>query len=181
MLKRNVFVFILLFFCISCSPFSREIIRQSDEQLTIPEVQQNPGKYMKRQVLWGGIIIETKNQKNNTTLIKVLKSELDYTKEPKATGTPEGRFVISYRGFLDPFIYREGRLITVAGEIAGIKGFPLGDSSYAYPVVSARQIHLWEYGYYRDNYPPPYWHDPFWWSNYPFWDNYPYYRNYYWH
>ncbi len=170
---EKITIYAVLIFLVSCAPFSKELIRESDEALTVKEVQLKPGTYLNRMVLWGGIIIETMNQKEKTW-VKVLKTNLDYEKEPKNLRNPEGRFLIEFPGFLDPMKYREGRLITVVGEIKGARQLPLGQTVYDYPVVTAKQIHLWSDGSYYGRRPPPYWYDPFWWSNYPFWHNYPY-------
>ena len=171
--KNTTIVFIASLLLISCAPFSREIIRQSDEVLSVAAVQLDPEKYVNRQVLWGGIIIETVNRKDNT-MMKVLRSALDYDKEPKPVREPQGRFLVEYNGFLDPYLFREGRSITVVGVITGVRNVVLGDATYAYPVVSAKQVHLWT-DTYRGRRPPAYWNDPFWWPSYPRWYIYPYY------
>jgi outer membrane lipoprotein len=42
------------------------------------------------------------------------------------------------------FRNKEGREITVAGEIAGREALPLAGIQYTYPVILAKEIHLWE-------------------------------------
>lgn len=163
----------------SCVPLSREVMRQVDENLTYQLVQQDPERYRGKTVLWGGVIIETTNRKDET-LIKVSATELDMEKRPKNLDRSAGRFIVRYGGFLDPVIYKQGREITVGGEIIGQEILPLGETQYSYPVLSAKEIHLWERRvYYR--YPDPYYWDPFW---YPYWYpyRYPYwrYRPWYW-
>lgn len=175
--KNTIIVFIASLLLISCAPFSRQIIRQSDEVLSVAAVQLDPGKYVNRQVLWGGFIIETVNHKDKTT-IKVLRSALDLDKEPKPVREPQGRFLIEYNGFLDPYLFREGRSITVVGVITGARSLALGKATYSYPVVSAKQVHLWTDAY-RGRRPPAYWNDPFWWPSYPRWYIYPYYGPFY--
>lgn len=178
---RKTFLIVLLLSALAtaCTPFSREVIRQSDEVLTVAEVQANPGRYLQTQVLWGGIVVEATNEKDST-LIMVLRTKLDFEKQPKDLRNTEGRFVIEYKGFLDPFVYRKGRLVTVAGDIAGVRKLAVGNTTYNYPVVAAKQLQLWETGYYTGRRPPAYWNDPFWWPRYPapLGDIYPY-DNYY--
>jgi len=166
-------------FMASCAPLSKEVMRQVDETLTYEVVRQDPDRFVGKTVLWGGVIIETANRKDET-LIKVRATELDLEKRPKNLDRSAGRFIVRYAGFLDPAIYREGREVTVGGEVTGKEILPLGGTQYTYPVLLAKEIHLWEKRvYYR--YPDPYYWDPFW---YPYWYpyRYPYwrYRPWYW-
>jgi outer membrane lipoprotein len=148
-------------------------MRQVDEIRPFSEIQKSPETYVKKTVLWGGVIIETTN-KQNETLIKVLQTELDAEKRPENLDISSGRFLVHYPGFLDLVIYAKGREITVVGEIVGKEVFKVGEIQYIYPVVLSKEIHLWEkrseymYGY------PPYWdYNPYWWYRHPYW-RYPY-------
>jgi len=77
----------------------------------------------------------------------------------------EGRFLVLYDKYLDPYLFRNGKKITVAGEIIGEKIKPLGEMDYRYPILSSKQIYLWpEYYYYSY---PYYYYDPWW--GYPYW------------
>jgi len=80
--------------------------------------------------------------------------------------TSEGRFLILTDKYLDPYIFRRGKKITIAGEILGEKIKPLGEMDYRYPIVSSKQIYLWPEYYYRP-YPYYYYYDPWW--GYPNW------------
>jgi outer membrane lipoprotein len=92
--------------------------------------------------------------------------------EPKVKRS-EGRFVILVEGYVDPYVFRKGRRITVAGEILGRKVIRLGELEYPYPLLLSKQIYLWgEYYYYP--YPAPYYpwgyygyYGPWW--RYPYW------------
>ena len=159
----------------SCAPLSKEVMRQVDETLTYRVVQKGLQKYGGKNVLWGGVIIETTNKQGETTL-QIRQTELDIEKRPKNLDSSAGRFMVRYAGFLDPAIYLAGREITVGGQIVGAETFPLGGIQYTFPVLLAKEIHLWEkidprgyyypYGYY-----PPYW-GPYW---SPYWRHRPYY------
>ena len=157
---------------VSCAPLSKETLRQADEKLTLREIQKDPQSYVGKTVLWGGVIVETTNKKNET-LIKIMQTELDYEKRPKDLDKSAGRFLVRYLGFLDPAIYKQGREITAAGEVVGIEVLPLGTIQYVYPLIQAKEIHLWErrqeYGplYYS----PWYYYEPslFLWHRHPFW------------
>jgi outer membrane lipoprotein len=173
---RKIFAALVLAAAIlsSCAPFSKEVMRQVDETLTYQAVQKNPRDFLGKTVLWGGVIVKTTNRQDET-ILEVRQSELDIEKRPKDPDSSAGRFIVRYAGFLDPAIYEGGRQVTVAGEIAGEETSPLGGVQYIYPVILAKEIHLWERmdpRYYR--YPywdyPPYW-GPYW---YPYWRYRPY-------
>jgi outer membrane lipoprotein len=157
---------------LSCSPFSRQALDQVDLTLPFPEIQKAPQKYMNKNVLWGGQIIET-SVKKDATFISVIDKPLDYDKRPVSGDASDGRFIIRCPGFLDPAVYKPGRDVSVIGTIIGTEVRPVGELQYTYPVVESRQIHLWERL-------PKYWGPPYWgypmmpypYVGYP----YPYYR-----
>ena len=176
MLKWSFLATFFTLLC-ACAPFSKEIMRQVDPALTFAKVQQDPQPYIGKVVLWGGMIVETENRKDET-ILKVMRTELDYQKRPLNPDQSAGRFIVRYAGFLDPAIYRQGREITVAGEVAGKEALPIGGILYTYPVILAKEIRLWEkwvgtpYGY-----PPGFWGPyPYWYYRYPYWG----YPLYYW-
>jgi len=175
MKKKVLLLFLFSGWLISCSPFSREITRQFEENHSLREIQKNPQLHIGKKVLWGGVILETKNKKGET-LLEVIQTELDIQKRPVNLDHSSGRFLVLQAGFLDPAIYQKGREITVAGEIVGQEVFPLGETQYTYPILAAQEIHLWDkpeevmpafpYGY---RYPPHWWHPyPFGWYG-PYW------------
>ncbi len=165
---RLVIVLFAAGFLVSCAPLSREIMSQVDNTLTYQVVQQNPERYVGKIVLWGGVIVEVTNKEGETD-IKVRQTELDVEKRPKDLDRSAGRFIVRYAGFLDPAIYRAGRLITVAGQVAGKEAHPLGNIQYSYPVLEAKEIYLWEVQEYMRPTYPYYWNYPYWWGRYPWW------------
>jgi len=165
-----VFGLLLLIAFSGCSPISRELRVQADRTLSFQQVFQDPEVSKGKIVIWGGEIIETTNQKDGTTLIVLLQRPLDWTQEPKIQRS-EGRFIILVEGYVDPYVFRRGRRITVAGEILGKKVMRLGELEYPYPLLRSKQIYLWgEYYYYPYPYYPwgyygyygPRWGYPYW-------------------
>jgi outer membrane lipoprotein len=144
---------------------SKDLRTKSDPSLTLNQVRQNPEAFKGKLVVWGGEIIETINQKDGTTQVEVLQKPLGCRGEPKETVTSEGRFLILADKYLDPYLFRKGKKITVAGEIQGEKIKPLGEMDYRYPLLSSKQVYLWPEYYYR---PYPYSYYDLWWG-YPYW------------
>ena len=143
---------------------SKDLRTKSDLSLTLSQVRQNPESFKGKWVVWGGEIVETVNQKEGTTQIEVFQRPLGWRGEPKETTASEGRFLILADQYLDPYVFRRGKKITVAGEIRGEKIKPLGQMDYRYPLVSSKEIYLWPVSYYQ---PYPYsYYDPWW--GYPY-------------
>jgi len=171
MIRRfQLFLLFLLFLLIilisGCAHvISKDIRSKADPSLTFRQVFQNPNAYKEKTVVWAGEIIQTANQKDGTTLIEVFQRPLGWRGEPKETVTSEGRFLILAETFLDPYIFRRGRKITVAGEIQEERIKSLGEMDYRYPLILSKQIYLWPEHYYYSY--PYYYYDP-WWS-YPYW------------
>ena len=168
MKNRFSWSFILLFILLSgCAHvISKDLSIKSDPSLTLNQARQNSNMAKGKWVVWGGEIVETVNQKDGTTQIEVFQKPLGWRGEPKDTSTSEGRFLILVDKFLDPYIFRGRRKITVAGEIIGEKIKPLGEMDYRNPMVSSKQVYLWPEYYYQPY--PYYYYDPWWWG-YPYW------------
>lgn len=113
------------------------------EDLTFPMVLQNPDAYVGDTVLWGGDIIEIANAQEGTRIV-VLETPLSGHERPKGAQQSQGRFIAMSSKFLDPAVYKKGRKITMAGVVAGKETLPLGNANYTYPVVTVKQLHLWE-------------------------------------
>jgi len=163
-LRASFFIFGFLLFILlqGCLPISKHLRAQADKTLSFQQVFQNPEANKGKIVIWGGDVIEAINQKDGTTLIVVLQRPLDWTEEPTFKRS-EGRFIVLAEGYVDPYVFRKGRRITVAGEIQGRKVMRLGELEYPCPFLRSKQIYLWgEYYYYP--YPAPYY--PWWYYGY---------------
>ena len=148
-------------------------LQQQARRVTLAQVRADPGAYQGTIVIWGGRIINTTNDVNSSA-IYVLCLPLDGSGKPVLGADSPGRFIASSKEFLDPEVYKSGRLVTVAGSIVGLESQPVQNSRYNYPVLNIKQIHLWpaepRYRYYYEPgwgwyyYPYPGWS---WW--YPGW------------
>ena len=164
-----------LFFALSflvCGPFSltgcapvisKQLRQQVAKDLTLGAVSKNPDAYKGKIVLWSGVIISSVNLKEGT-MIEVLQKPADMQGKPKDVDESEGRFLALYPGYLDVAIYNGGRKVTVAGQIQGKKIQPLGEIDYTYPLISAKEIHLWPVEKEDKFYPYPLWHYPWWYG-----------------
>jgi outer membrane lipoprotein len=144
---------------------------QVDKDLPFREVFRDPDACKGRTVMWGGVIIEAKNQKEGT-LLEVLQKPLDWGGQPREGDESEGRFLALHEGFLDTALYAKGREITAAGEIRGKRVQPIGEVEYGYPLLAVKEIHLWPERVRERVVPAPYWGYPWWWDS-PFPPRYP--------
>jgi outer membrane lipoprotein len=119
------------------------------------EVITNPAKYKNAPVRWGGTIIEVENEASFSA-IQVLLYPLGSYGYPDLDEANQGRFILKSVEFLDPAVYKKNLSITVAGIIDGDTERKVGNKTLKLPVVTAKQIHIWEepdnsvyYGGYR--------------------------------
>ncbi|MBI5026797.1 MAG: Slp/YeaY family lipoprotein [Nitrospirae bacterium] len=170
-----IIIVVLLLFSGCAHVVSDEALKMVDTEISFKELLRDPEAYRGRVVLLGGVIIQTKNTKEGTIIV-VLQKALDRWGRPIEEDVSAGRFLILYPGYLDPFIYSDGKEITVVGEVSGKKTMPLGEIEYVYPVISPKEMYLRK-PFYRELYPyPPYWYDPYWYPyRYgPYWYSPPY-------
>jgi len=174
-MKAQLFIPLLLILIVSCAPFSPQVMQEVKKEIAFSEVLKAPENFQGETVIWGGVIIET-IARSGDTLIIVRQTELDFQKRPKEPDKSAGRFLIRYRGFLDPSIYSRDREITVAGTLAGKEERPIGELHYMYPVIESKELRLWEKMEKQPYYYDPWYRDPFF---YP-WSPYPWHRHPFW-
>ena len=170
---RSFWMFFLLLILAGCAPvISTNLREQTDPSLTFGEVIRNPDAFKGRTVIWGGEIIETTNEKDGDTVLEIFQRPLSWREEPQETAASEGRFLVRVEKYLDPYVYRRGRKVTVAGEVLGEEVRPIGKMDYRYPLILSKELYLWTY-YYPYSYSPyPYdygypYHYGSWGYNYP--------------
>ncbi len=140
---RLIVITALLFLSACAPPFSRSVLDQVDRTITFRDLRSDPERYKGKLVMLAGVIVEVRNAREGT-LIEVLQRPAGRRGQPLETDSTEGRFIISTDQFLDAAVYHQGRLITVVGQAAGLKIQPLGEIEYRYPVITAKELHLWE-------------------------------------
>lgn len=95
-----------------------------------------------RTVMWGGVILDTRNLESQTRL-EVLAYPLNRRQMPLRDRDPLGRFILEHQGFLEPASYSEGRMVTVVGTVIRSENGKVGGSDYKYPVIKASKLYLW--------------------------------------
>lgn len=168
-----------------CTPvFTKDALRRVDPSVSFAALRANPNAYLGRYLILGGVIAKVTNTSQGAE-IEVVQFRLNSERRPVESLDSGGRFLATTKGFLDPQIYKAGRLISLVGQVTGEVSRPLGGIEYRYPVLKIFEFHIWvpermrysppPYPYYYD----PYYYDPFFVNPYfyPYW--YPYrYRVY---
>lgn len=127
-------------------------------------------------VRWGGAIAALEHKENQSWL-EIVERPLDRDGRPERGDRSGGRFLARVDGFLEPTVYKKGRLITVSGVLENRERRRIGDYDYDYVVVKVLESYLWPRQTQRAYLEPlPYgWYGPW----YPWgWGPYPYYHRY---
>jgi len=169
-------LYVMLFFALGgftgCAPaLSKQLREEAGNPVPFEALLRRTDDYKGRIVIVGGYILETLNEPEGSWLT-VLQSPLDSQNRPESSDLSQGRFLVWSTEFLDPVVYSKERRITVGGQVIGSQQRKLGSLTYQYPVVEAREIHLWakEAEHIGPYYDP--WYYP--WYRYPYPYRYPY-------
>ena len=116
----------------------------ANRSVTPDEAVSNAETLSGTRVLWGGVIVSSKNLANRT-VVEVLAYPLDGDQRPETDAQPLGRFLAERNGYLETADYRAGRELTVVGPLQGVRSGNVGEATYQYPVVDAEELYLWPY------------------------------------
>ena len=166
-----VIVFFVLGGFTGCAPaLSKQLREESGKPIPFEALLRRTADYKGRIVIVGGYILETLNEPEGSWLT-VLQSPLDSQNRPESSDLSQGRFLVWSTEFLDPVVYSQERRITVGGQVIGSQQRKLGNLTYQYPVVEAKEIHLWAK---EEEFTGPF-YDPWYypWYRYPYPYGYP--------
>jgi outer membrane lipoprotein len=136
-------------------PISKDLRAQA-KPVTLAQASASPAACTGTIVIWGGQVIQTVNDTNGGA-IYVLELPLTSDERPVQHGVSAGRFIARSDKYIDPEVFKPGRLITVAGQLAGTATEPLQKTQYTYPMLSIKQLHLWQSVRTVYYYPAGYW------------------------
>ena len=164
--SKRLFLITLLFLTGCASNLPVELTTPIEGSPQVSEVLQNFDAHKGELVRWGGSIASVEN-KEDETWVEIVSRELNRSGRPKSSDQTDGRFLAKVSQFLDPEIYKKGRLVTIYGELAESQDGKIGERSYTFPVVNSKKAYMW--AEYRDlpqhpvhrRYYDPFW-DPYW-------------------
>lgn len=166
---KNIVLLLACLFLSACAhPVSEQSMKLVDKSITYSRLRENPDEYRGSYVLVGGIIASVRNTPQEGQL-EVVQMPLDSSGMPKDTYNSEGRFIATANRFLDPLIFKQGRNVTMVGDVKGKVVQSLDQIQYTYPLIGIRELRVWsDEEVERKQYPPAYpyyWNDPWW----PYW------------
>jgi outer membrane lipoprotein len=166
---------------------SKEALRSVTPGVTFMQVKANPEAFKGETIELGGQIVNAQLSQGGSTL-EILSYNLDSYGQPQFPNENEGRFLAKTDRFLDPALYKSGRMVTLTGTVVGKETKPIEKVEYTFQVFRIGEIYLWPqypqypYPYTYPYYPGPYyyypWGSPYYWGGpYPYWYN-PWYGPY---
>ena len=132
----------LLTACAGAPPFDTKNVNAT---LAPNQVETKIDAVRGARVIWGGVIINSKNLETGTQL-EILAYPLNDRQRPRLDREPLGRFIVEHRSYLETVDYAPGRELSVTGTISGTKEGKIDESKYIYPAVTSEQLHLWPKG-----------------------------------
>jgi outer membrane lipoprotein len=152
-MSRTIVLAVLLALSGCTSVLSTSVVQEADDKVTFTDLQKQPERYRGAVVILGGQIVETV-VKEDETWVQVLQLPLGAQQRPDNTANSQGRFIVIYKRFADPFVYEKGRKITVAGVVQGGQAIMLNDRQHNVPVLLERETYLWKTEEYYPAYGP---------------------------
>lgn len=126
----------------ACASGPRYDTRAVDTSLTAAKVAAVPGTHTGVPVVWGGVIVATRNQPDYTEL-EILSYPLDGVQRPDPRRAEQGRFLARYAGYLEGVDYAPGRSVTINGAVETTLPGKVGDAAYTFPLLQAKDVYLW--------------------------------------
>jgi outer membrane lipoprotein len=142
-MSRTIVLAVILALSGCTSVLSTSVVQEADDKIAFPDLQKQPERYRGAVVILGGQIVETV-VKESETWVQVLQLPLGAQQRPDNLASSQGRFIVIYKRFADPFVYEKGRKITVAGVVEGGRVIMLNDRTYTLPVLLERESYLWK-------------------------------------
>lgn len=165
-------IFMLL---VGCSNVPVAIKEPPKPDWQLGQVSQQISQHKGEAVRWGGQIIKVENS-DTGSLLHIVQFPLNSFGRPNSKQKSQGRFLARSNEFVDPYIYEEGTLVTVAGHLADQQTITIDKKTMTVPIVRISTLYRWTpaEGYYRD----PYWSGyPYYYGRFGYGLSYPHWRS----
>ena len=139
-MKWLIYIFPLFLFACSSLPKTIQSPPINDPQLE--KVSADFVQYKDSSIRWGGKIITVNNDEQGSSL-QIVQFPLNNMGRPVVNDKSQGRFLIKSVQFLDPEIYKIGRLATFSGAITEQQNRQVDKRQLLLPVIQMKEIHLW--------------------------------------
>lgn len=176
---------LIFLFLAGCSTVPVAIKEAPKPDWQLAEVGQQVSQHQGEAIRWGGQVIKVENN-DEGSLLHIVQFPLNSFGRPNSDQKSQGRFLALSNDFVDPYIYKSGTLVTVAGRLADQRSISVDKKTMTVPMVQVGTLYRWAPAqqYYRAPYWSgyPYYYDRFGYGlSYPHWRSHWYYgRGYYW-
>lgn len=140
-------VAVIAFIAGCARPFPSRVTDQVDKKISFADLHKDPRSYKGKWVMFAGVIVGSITERDGSTYLELVQKPADSQGRPLRTDESGGRFIAVSKQFLDPAVYRGGRVITVVGQVIGDSVKPLDGMVYRYPLLAVEALHLWEPSY----------------------------------
>jgi outer membrane lipoprotein len=149
-MRREAVLVLALLSLVSCSiPVLRsDLLDRGIRDVSMTQLAGSPQLYVGKLFILGGRI-ESISVTEMGSIIEAAYIPADSVGYLEKTQTATGRYLALYPrefGVLDPMLYSNGRLITLAGEFTELRPGSIGAAEYTFPYFVIRQIYLWPEG-----------------------------------
>jgi outer membrane lipoprotein len=93
-------------------------------------------------IVWGGQILSVSHGHDWIDL-EVLAYPLDAVNSPAIDKAPVGRFIASYPRILKSPGFAPGQVVTLAGDLQGLRQGQVDETEFQFPAVLSTQVHVW--------------------------------------
>lgn len=114
----------------------------SDPAPSAYAVADAPERWIDRDVVWGGMIVEVRNFERHSE-VEMLAYPLDDKQRPMLELADQGRFIALIPGYVEARDLPQGRFVSVIGRITGDRRGSLRNEAYVWPEVDVDNLHLW--------------------------------------
>jgi outer membrane lipoprotein len=120
---------------------SQKSLALVDQTITFDKLQEDPETFRGKFVVLGGNI-DSALKTTEGTVLEIVQHDLDTRELPDETVTSRGHFLALTPDSLHVIMCRPGRLVSIAGEVAGMEVRRLNGKDYTYPLINVKELHL---------------------------------------
>jgi len=135
-------IYLLPFCLVACSSLPKTIQDPPIYDLQLEAVAGRATTHENQAVRWGGKIVSVNND-NQQSLVQLVHFPLNSYGKPIVGKVTQGRFLVQTTQFLDPEIYKVGRLATFSGIILSEQTRLIDKKTLYLPVIQMTESHLW--------------------------------------
>ena len=143
-MNNRICILLVALFLVGCSTFPDKLQLDDNTPLISYEDAASKAEQVKGNMLrWGGTIAKVEN-KSDSTVFEMVHYPLNSYGKPVSGDDSMGRFRISVDGFMDPMVYKVGRLMTFTAQLNGLEKGLVGEHEYVFPTATVDAYYLWK-------------------------------------